>query len=146
MHTDTQAFVNQRTALAAHLRGILGIHEQYLTTSFFRFVGKQLSEFTQSCIVRRQGKVRVLSHKAQGQVFQRNHPMILYHLSREFVPEISTLVGNPFVNSGYLSGGFAPSVASLPASGQTTLGNSELSKLTPKPARIFNQRSIAERK
>ena len=146
MYPDIQLLRHKFTTPTARLRGVLGIHGNYLTTGSFRLVVEQLPELTPSSVVCRQRKVVMLRHKAECQILRGYQSVVRDHLPRQLVPEVPALVRNPFVDASNLSVGFTPPPAPLLSSGYSTLGNSKLLELMPKPARVSDSDSITERK
>jgi hypothetical protein len=120
-HTHTQVFFHQPTTPAAPLRGAGRIHGNHQHTSFFRFVRQQLPQFTQACIVRRQGKMSVTVHETQPQVFNSNHVILANQTVGNFVKIIPALIGNPLVQPGNLLVRFLPAATAFFAPRGTSL-------------------------
>src|SRR5438132_66249 len=101
-------FLDDRPTAATHLAGILGIHEQHLPASFFRFVGTELLEQCPtsisntfvypafgSCPI---GQIRpvlillrlgALAHVDGLQLFQDDHAISIDQLSAVLVEKIA---------------------------------------------------------
>ena len=56
MNPNSQIFLDDLGAAAAHLAGVGRVHNNQLATSFFHFVCQQLGEQPQACIVRGERK------------------------------------------------------------------------------------------
>ena len=144
MNSHTQVFWNNPPASAACLCGVSGVHGNDSRTSLFHFVREQLPEHSQTRISSRQGKVRVLYHKVEGEIFNGNKAVIFCELPCGFVPEVKALVLDMFVNPGNLKGGFASSVTALLFSGQSALSNAQTRKFSAQPARVINRCAVGQ--
>ena len=145
MYANAQILLDDHTTPGARLRGVGRVHGHDLRTSFFRFVRKQLLELCQPRVMRAEGEVVIGRHKGEREVFEGNQRVGVGQLARELVPEVAALVGDALMQPGNLRGGFsAAGAAPLPAS-KAALGNTQLGKALAQPARVFDQRPVAER-
>lgn len=130
-------------ATHACLRGAGGIHTQYHATSLCRFVTQDLEELSPSGIVNLSGQ-HAASESLDGQRFDIDHAVGVDQASRRLVVKIPTLVANLCMGSLEQRHCLAPSLRAALASGHTALGEAQLRLCLLVPARIFNDRTIAQ--
>jgi len=145
MYANAQILLDDHTTPGARLRGVGRVHGHDLRTGAFSLVRKQLLELCQPRVMRAEGEVVIGRHEGEREVFEGNQRVGVGQLARELVPEVAALIGDALMQPGNLRGGFsAAGAAPLPAS-KAALGNTQLGKALAQPARVLNQRSVAER-
>jgi len=145
MYANAQILLDDYTTPGARLRGVGRVHGHDLRTGAFSLVRKQLLELCQPCVMRAEGEVVIGRHEGEREVFEGNQRVGVGQLARELVPEVAAPIGDALMQSGNLRGGFAAAgAAPLPAS-KAALGNTQLGKALAQPARVFDQRPVAER-
>ena len=145
MYTNAQIFLHCYSTPAAQLGGVTRVHSYNFNTSFFRFVLKQLLELAQSSVVRAQGKIAIAGHEIKRQILKSNQPICINNLVCQFMPEVAALVRNVLIQFRHKKSSFAAATAAPFAARQSALGNTQSHQRTAQPARVLNQRSIAER-
>jgi len=103
MNTNTESFSYNRTTPRANLRSVAGINAHYLRTSLFHFVREKGKQLTPRSII------NALSKPASGkadniQILNGNQGEFTDKPPRQFVIEVSTLIGDFLVCLGNLLG------------------------------------------
>jgi len=145
MYTNAQTLLHYYTTPAAQLGCVARVHSNNFNTSFFRFVLKQFLELAQPSVVRAQGKIAIAGHEIKRQILKSNQSICIYNLVCQFMPEVAALVRNTLIQFRHKKSGFAAAMAALFAARQSTLGNTQSHQRSAQPARVLNQRAIAER-
>lgn len=128
----------------ALLTGVAGVDGNQLSTSFFRFVLKQLSEHPQPSVMCASGQVFVTTHERQVQILNCDKSVSINQLTGGLVPVVPSLVGYLFIKSGDLNGCLLASFATFLSSRQTTAGNPKVSKRFLQPSGVVVQPAIAQ--
>lgn len=144
MRANVKTFRHNLTAATAHLGGVGGVHGNEMRTSIFDFVRQHLPEHPQRRIVRGQGEVTVTGHKDKVQILNSDKAVLLGQLSGQFMPEITTLVGDMILQFGDLSLGLLPAGAKLFTARQTSLSNAQVTQRFSQPTRVINQCAIRQ--
>ena len=144
MNPISQRFRNEHATAATFDAGVLWVFLSLFATSFFHFVGDVLKEHTQSRIVRGKSKVRVPEHESQSKVFGVNNAVLIYKVSRSFVPEVFALVGCSVVKFGDLKRSLSPVVAAFLLTRQAALQYSQALQTLPEPFGVLISLSIVQ--
>lgn len=91
--TFRKFFLSDAPALWANLRGLARVYRHYLATSFFRFVGKHISEDRPRSIIHRLGK-HSTRQPFDIQLLNSNQGVAINQTFRQLMQEVSTLVTN----------------------------------------------------
>jgi len=137
MSSDSKALRHNFTASTASLGRVPGVDFDDLATGPFSLVADHQSEHPKPSVVGRQCEVLVAGHKREGQVFNRDQSIRLSKLVRGFVPEVSSLILDAFVEFGDRRGSFAPAATPILPSGETALGSAKVREFFPQPARVL---------
>jgi len=86
----------------------------------------------------------ILHHETKRKIFECNQGISISQNSGELVPEISALIGDVFVQFGYLMDGLAATMTTFDSTRETALSNAEFVKGATHPARIFDEFSIRQ--
>ena len=102
MYTNTQIFFNNFTAGRTNLSRVFRIHFNQLSTSFFRFVRKEIKELRPRCIVYVfiQGSKVIFNHLFGFQIFDEDKSKFINYFPAKFMLEIFTLIADFFMQTG----------------------------------------------
>jgi len=139
MRTNRQIFWDNRTAPAARLGCIGGIHGNDLDTSFFRFVFKVLPKQSKPGVVGSAGKMSVTVHKGEGEVLDRNQVKLTDDGIGSFVKEVAALTGYPFMKRSDLGVSFPQAGTTPDLTSCVTLKSAKFGKICLQRAGIVNQ-------
>lgn len=95
--------------------------------------------------MRAEGEVVIGRHEGEREVFEGNQRVGVDQLACELVPEVAALIGDALMQSGNLRSSFPAARAALLSAGQAALRNTQLREAPAQPARVFDQRPVAER-
>jgi hypothetical protein len=123
VRTNTQGLLNEFPTIAACLCGIAGIHLYYSMSSILSSGREDFKELTPTSVTNRFGKVMVLDHITDSQVFHSNHAMRLSVLLSRFEVEITTL-------TGYLEMGLCRTLSGFPLAMRAFLATAHYTLLT----------------
>src|SRR5665648_733306 len=146
MNTNRQLFRNNTSTFATDLRGIARVDSHHLNTSFFRFVFKKLPQLTQTCIMRRSGKVSIVIHKRKRQIFDSNQVEFPNQMVCDLVQIISALIGNLFMQGGDSRISLLLPLTVFRLASGVPLQTAQLQKIFFQPTRIIDQFSSRESK
>jgi hypothetical protein len=146
MNTNAQVLQNYTSASRTHLAGVSGIYRHYLNPGLDSLVVEHCSEHSQTNVVSRTGKVTILEHKFERQIFQNNCAIGVHQRVSNLMPPITTLVGNMFVQAGNLLNGSSAVLSALLLPGKRTLKNSKFIERCLQVFRTIKSRSIRKRK
>ena len=139
MNPNRQVFFYDTSAPATRLGGVGRVHGNNGNTSTFSLVFKHLPEEAKPCVIRGQSKVTVLFHKAEGKVLDCHQVVLDNKPGADFMQVIRSLIGNPFVQTGYLTVGFLLAFTSLDLTGDMLLKGLQFRKAFPQPSGIIDQ-------
>lgn len=128
MSTNTQLFRNDTTATATGLRRVGRVDRDNLDSGLNSLVVEPFTEHPQTHVVSGAGKVAVLEHEVEIQIFQHNRAVGIYQLPRDFVPPVATLVGDVLLLFRQLANRLSAALATLFAPGNLALKAAEFRK------------------
>ena len=102
MNTNVQRLLDDTPTARTHLAGIMRIYRHYLNSGIDSLVIEYCAEHPQTNVMRGAGKVTILKHEFERQIFQNNYTISIYQLAGSFVPKILTLVSDMFMQAGDL--------------------------------------------
>ena len=108
MRTDVQTFRDIRSATAAGLSYVVGVHIYDATTGALNLVVEQLAEQSQRRIRCRERQIVFPGHERKPQLLHSNESVDLGEPGRGLVPEFTALNCSVLLGKYRLFGGFTP--------------------------------------
>jgi len=142
VHANAKVFQNDIPTTRTRPTGVTGVHRDYFDPSLDSLVVEQFAEHSQADIVRGQRETAVVEHEAERQVLQDKRAVGGHKPPRDLVPEVPTLVGDTFVQSGQSSDGLPPIAATPLLSSQRPLENPKTCQRCSQVARAVDDRSV----
>ena len=144
VNANRQIFFDDTTATGANLTGVVGINCYYLRTSILNFVRQKFKQLCPSSIRDAFGKVVILDHACDIQIFNCNNAESVGKLARHLVRQIKPLVGDVTVNSGNVARGLPSPVAATLASASYTLRPRQVDTGLAKELWCLNRLAVAQ--
>src|SRR5258708_7243976 len=145
MKANTQVFFDNLTAATTGLRRVGGVHQGYVTTSLYRFVGQQLLKHTERSVVSRQRQVMIAQHKAEVEVFENNQAVVMHQPVGNLVPEVAANAGNVFMQFGDQQTLIFAPIAAFDGTTEFALSAAQVGQVVAQPARIVDERADLRR-
>lgn len=144
VYTHTQILFNGSPASAALLRRSPRVHSGDSHSGTFGLLLEQAAEHSKGGVVGAFSEVRVLRHKGERQIFNRNQPIAADEFGSFLMPEVPALVRNVVMQLSNLIARLLPTAGQERAPSHPALSASEFCKRTAQPTGVFDKLTVGQ--